>query len=365
MYSNTLDLHPAEKGTRCLFVALVCTAISSSHMITAKAAEPPGPGTEPQSISQQQTASSPPSQQTASSAPPQITASPAPPQKTASPAPQKAASSLPPQKAAPSLPPQQLGEIDYWIDPDRPHISDSSVNVPKGLWLQENGFQQSYLDKRSRTFDYPETLIRLGVANRTEVRYNVPNVLMQSVSNRDSSGVFMPQRSTLTQNMQAGFKHRLGPIGPTHFQIAINPYISIPTGFKGQSSRVDPFIKIPFSQELTSHWDLEGMESLFYPTDTGTNRRNLDWQNCIVLNRMWGRQANAFIEYVGDVYERGPMSNLIHFGGAYRPNRRQQIDIQFGFRLNKSAPIAFFGFGYSFLLGSLNTPQLTPSRFRR
>ncbi len=164
--------------------------------------------------------------------------------------------------------------------------------------------------------------------------------------------------------MQAGFKRRLGPIGPRKFQIAVNPYIAIPTGFNKQSGRVDPFIKFPFSQELNEHWDIEGMESLFYPTQEN-GHRNLDWQNSLVLNRSWGRQKNVFIEYVGDIFEYGPMSNLIHFGGAYRPDRRQQVDVQFGFRMNNSAPIAFFGFGYSFLLGSLDNPRLTPSRYRR
>jgi hypothetical protein len=84
-----------------------------------------------------------------------------------------------------------------------------------------------------------------------------------------------------------------------------------------------------------------------------------------VLNRSWGRQKNAFIEYVGDVFQKGAMSNIIHFGAAYRPTRRQQMDVQFGFRMNNAAPIAFFGFGYSFLLGNLNTPKLTPSRFKQ
>ena len=62
------------------------------------------------------------------------------------------------QSASQSAQPQQLlGEIDYWIDPDRPHIADSSVNVPKGLMLQENGFQQSYSNSHSGIFDFSET----------------------------------------------------------------------------------------------------------------------------------------------------------------------------------------------------------------
>jgi hypothetical protein len=239
-----------------------------------------------------------------------------------------------------------------------------ALNVPKGLMLQENGFQQLYANRKSGIFDFPETLMRLGVTNKTELRFNTPNYFSQSVVALNSDFISSTQRSVGFQNMEAGFKRRLGPLGPTKFQIAVNPFISFPSGFSNQSKRVDPFIKFPFSQEINEHWDIEGMESFFDPTEIN-GRRNLDWQNSLVLNRSWGRQKNVFIEYVGDVFEHGSMSNLIHFGGAYRPTRRQQMDVQFGFRMNNAAPIAFFGLGYSFLVGPLNTPRLTPSRFKQ
>ena len=263
-----------------------------------------------------------------------------------------------------SLKPVKLTvEEDYWIDPDRPHIADSSVNVPKGLWLQENGFQQTNTNRRNHAFDFPETLVRLGVANRLELRYDAPNFITGSAASVDPNSLLVNQSSTTFQNMQAGFKARLGPIYPSHFELAVNPYVAIPTGFSGQSRHADMNLKFPFSQRLNDKWDIEGMESFFDPTVNG--QHNFDWQNSLVLNRSWGRQRNVFIEYVGDLFQRGPMSNLIHFGGAYRPNRRQQIDVQFGFRMNNAAPIAFFGFGYSFLLGNLNTPELTPSHYRK
>jgi hypothetical protein len=278
-----------------------------------------------------------------------------------SPQPAQSGQTAPSSKPLPA--PGLLAEVDYWIDPDRPHIADSSVNVPQGLMLQENGFQQLYANRKTGTFDFPETLMRLGISNKTELRFNTPNYVSQSLASLNSNLGNSSFDSVSFQNMQAGFKRRLGPIGPTKFQIAVNPYVSIPSDFNNQSRRVDGNIKFPFSQEINEHWDIEGMESFFDPTGLD-GHRNFDWQNSLVLNRSWGRQKNVFIEYVGDVFEHGPMSNLIHFGGAYRPTRRQQIDTQFGFRMNNAAPIAFFGFGYSFLLGSLDTPRLTPSKFR-
>jgi hypothetical protein len=234
---------------------------------------------------------------------------------------------------------------EYWLDPDRPHIADSSVNVPKGLFLQENGFQQTY-PGHGGVFDIPETLMRLGVLNRTELRLNVPNyVLARDDGRTTQNGV---------ADMQVGLKHRLTKI-PGRFQLSVNPFFSVPTGTRRISShRVDPFVKVPFSYELNDKWDIEGMESFFFPTID--SNRIMDWQNAIVLNRSWGRKSNVFAEYVSDVVTRGRSTFLIHFGAAYRPNRRNQIDCQWGFRLNRSAPIAFFGVGYSFLLGKLERP---------
>lgn len=118
-----------------------------------------------------------------------------------------------PQQSTPqqSASPLFLLEEDYWIDPDRPHVADSSVNVPKGLWLQENGFQQSFANRHSAVFDFPETLIRLGVTDRTEIRYNVPNFFASSITTVEPDLTAVRLRSASFQNMQAGFKHRLHP----------------------------------------------------------------------------------------------------------------------------------------------------------
>jgi len=252
--------------------------------------------------------------------------------------PPAAASSQTPTKPAPkkpdSFPPQP-----YWIDPDRPHIADSSVNVAKGYYLQENGFQQTWPGSGG-AFDIPETLMRLGVLSRTELRFNVPNYLLSRTEAAHVEG---------WGDIQAGFKHRLGPLFGD-YQIAINPYISIPTGAKRLSSKhVDPNVKMPWSKELGHGWDIEGMQSIFLPTIEG--KRVMDWQTSVVFNHMWGRKTNAFIEYAGDVVSRHRNVQVIHFGAAYRPNRFNQIDTQFGFRMSNAAPVAFLGFGYSFLLG--------------
>ena len=59
---------------------------------------------------------------------------------------------------------------------DRPAVTDSSVVVPPGSLQAENGFAET-VSQGQRTFDGPETLLRLGVALKTELRLTAPATL--------------------------------------------------------------------------------------------------------------------------------------------------------------------------------------------
>src|SRR5580692_11178410 len=60
------------------------------------------------------------------------------------------------------------------IATDRPQITNSSIVVPCGSLQFENGFQETG-NGGQRSYDFPETSVRLGVANKTELRLTVPN----------------------------------------------------------------------------------------------------------------------------------------------------------------------------------------------
>jgi len=62
------------------------------------------------------------------------------------------------------------------IATDRPAVTDSSVDVPPGSLQAENGFAET-VSQGQRAFDGPETLLRFGVASKTELRLTLRTTL--------------------------------------------------------------------------------------------------------------------------------------------------------------------------------------------
>src|ERR1700679_3137296 len=60
------------------------------------------------------------------------------------------------------------------IATDRPQITSSSIVVPCGSLQFENGFGEPG-NGGQQTFDFPETLVRFGIASKTELRFGVPD----------------------------------------------------------------------------------------------------------------------------------------------------------------------------------------------
>ena len=65
------------------------------------------------------------------------------------------------------------------ITTDRPTFTNSSIVVPAGSLQAENGILGTN-NHGQNIFDGPETLVRFGVASRTELRLTVPKLLLQS-----------------------------------------------------------------------------------------------------------------------------------------------------------------------------------------
>ena len=60
------------------------------------------------------------------------------------------------------------------INTDRPAFADSSVVVPKGSLQIENGFLETTA-LGQQGFDFPESQFRLGLGDKTELRFSVPD----------------------------------------------------------------------------------------------------------------------------------------------------------------------------------------------
>ena len=114
------------------------------------------------------------------------------------------------------------------IATDRPAVTDSSVVVARGSLQAENGFLESSSQGQS-VFDGPESLVRFGVAKRTELRFTVPDYFY----NLDTGG----SPGSGFGDFAFGVKEQLGPI-PGKFDVSVILFLSFPTGANTVSSGV-------------------------------------------------------------------------------------------------------------------------------
>jgi hypothetical protein len=102
------------------------------------------------------------------------------------------------------------------IATDRPQVTSSSVVVPCGSLQFENGFQQTG-NGGQRSFDFPETSVRFGIAGKGELRIGVPDYFY----NDDTPSGFANGFGDLS----LGFKKQLGPTFGG-FDISVIPAVS-------------------------------------------------------------------------------------------------------------------------------------------
>jgi len=221
------------------------------------------------------------------------------------------------------------------IATDRPAFTNSSVVVPTGSLQAENGFLETSSQGQS-VVDGPETLVRFGVAKRTELRFTVPDYF-HNLTTSGGSGF---------GDFAFGVKEQLGPT-PGKFDVSAILFISFPTGANGVSSGGDdPGLQVPWSRAFSTNWTAAGMFSVYWPTQSGT--RNVTGESTFLLDRQLTKPWDAFVEYAGDFPEVGGPRHLLHFGTALKITQQQQIDFHVGVGLSSAAVDHLVGIGYSF-----------------
>jgi len=218
---------------------------------------------------------------------------------------------------------------------DRPDITESAIVVPKASLQFENGVTFS-LDHGERSLDLSETLVRLGLSKRFELRLGLPNHIDGFAASEQVTGFGDPS---------VGMKYQIGPL-PGRFDLSVIAGVTIPSATAFSSGGADPFVKFPWSRELGRGWSVGGMQSLFF---NSTEAHRPVWEPVFYLERELTHRWEAFAEYAGDYHSSGaPSQQVMHFGTAYKLKPLQQIDFHFGFGLNDTTPQRFFAAGYSF-----------------
>jgi len=221
------------------------------------------------------------------------------------------------------------------IATDRPAVTDSSVVVPVGSLQVENGFTDT-VSEGQRSLDGSESLLRFGVASKTELRLIAPDYFGE------------PGGISGFGDLTAGMKQQLGPT-PAGFDVSLIVSLSLPTGARAISSHgYDPSVQLPWSRALSANWTAAGMFSVYWPTEDG--RRNVTGETTFLIDRQLTKTWDAFVEYAGDFAEQGGPRHLAHFGTAYKPTPHQQLDLHVGVGLSRATVDHFIGVGYSFRL---------------
>jgi hypothetical protein len=227
------------------------------------------------------------------------------------------------------------------IATDRPAVTNSSVVVPAGNLQAENGFLESGSQGRS-VLDGPESLVRFGIAKRTELRFTVPDYFHNLTTGNGVGSGF--------GDVAIGVKQQLGPA--RGFDVSVIAFLSCPTGASTVSSGgYDPGLQVPWSRALSANWTAAGMFSVYWPTQGRT--RNVTGEFTFLFDRQLTKPWDAFIEYAGDFPEAGGPRHLLHFGTALKIANQQQIDFHVGVGLSSAAVDHLIGIGYSFRLQAI------------
>jgi hypothetical protein len=222
------------------------------------------------------------------------------------------------------------------IASDRPSFTNSSIVVPRGSLQAENGFLESY-NQSQDVVDGPETLLRFGLAPKTELRFTVPDYFYNASTGGGPGSGF--------GDMAIGIKQQLGPTRGG-FDLSATLFLSFPTGAKTVSSGgYDPGLQVAWSHGLSGKWTAAGMLAMYWPTQGQS--RNPSGQATILLDRQLTGPWDAYIEYAGNFPTRDGTRQFLDAGTTLKLTKSQQLDFHFGESLTGAAN-RFVGVGYSF-----------------
>ena len=237
-----------------------------------------------------------------------------------------------------SLRGQTTGDSESTISTDRPSVANSSVVVPRGDFQAENGLLVTKTQGQY-VLDLPETALRFGLLDKTELRLAVPDYFETiSMSGPAVAGF---------GDIAIGVKQQFGPT-PGNFNLSGILFLSLPSGAKDISSHgYDPGLQFPWSRQLSANWTAGGQAAFYWPTEAG--KHDFTGETTFLIDRQLSKPWDAFLEYAGDLPHRGGSRQILHLGSAHKLAPRHQVDFQVAAGLSHTAPHMFVGIGYSIL----------------
>lgn len=238
--------------------------------------------------------------------------------------------------------------LDEPLVSDRPDFTESAVTVPVGHFQLELGATVSRRDGApgapdNEAIEAGEVLLRLGLAERLELRLAPGSHLDSSQGNRDGGGP--DGRTDGSVGVKVAFYDGVSGLLPA---TALLLSAALPTGERElRAAEVDPELELLLAWDLTERLSLAsnlGVASV----SSGGERHTLKIAS-LSLGLALGERLGAFVEAYG-LFPAAPGERNTSYadGGftfALTPNH--QLDVRVGRELRGDEPETYAGIGYA------------------
>ncbi len=226
---------------------------------------------------------------------------------------------------------------------DRPDQTESSDTVPQGLVQLEFGWTHVKDDDNGdhSADSLPETLVRVGVAEKLELRLGFQGYVWQDTDATTADGA---------GDLEIGLKWRLWEeLGWTP-KTALLAGTTLPTGAAAFSSeRFDPSVRLACSHTLSETFSLAYNLAANWATEedaTGDRDTTASVAYTVALGIGLSDQLGTFIEFFGEAPTGvGQGANSIDGGFTYLLADNLQVDILSGVGISDEAEDWFAGAG--------------------
>jgi hypothetical protein len=235
---------------------------------------------------------------------------------------------------------RELGELVT----DRPDITESSAVVGRGVWQVESGLSlERDGDGRDaeRGLAAPMALVRLGLSDRLELRLGADGYVSTQAL------VAGAPRSSGMSDVNVGFKYVLAHQDRLGVDLAVIPFVSIPSGSDAFSSGgYDPTLKLTWARDLPRGFGLSGNVNVSSLTE---GERFTSREVMVSLgHELAGGWAGFWEAYNASAIERGGSAAwLVDSGVTHAVGANAQVDLSIGRGLTSAAPNWFVGIGVS------------------
>lgn len=219
------------------------------------------------------------------------------------------------------------------IETDRPDFTESSATVPKGRYQLEAGYTVQRAARRGSSHSLPETLLRIGVGARVELR------LAQNAMVSDGASTF--------DDVVVGAKVALGGQQGGRPELALLLQTTLPTG----GARISAAVVQP-SAALLAGWELGGRWSAGGSLIAGRERDDhLELAGSLVVGRELSASWKGYAEWFtiqpvdGSAGERG--ESYLNGGLTRLLAPTLQLDARVGLGVGGGADRFFLGVGLS------------------